>query len=524
MAYDAIIIGAGHNGLVTAAMLARAGKKVLVLERRPVVGGAAITEELHPGFRYSTCAYSPGLFQDSITQDLNLKKYGYETLDYDPVLFAPSPVSQGLWFWRNAEKTIAGLKSERDRKNYPRYQSEVNRLLSFLKPLFTSVLPDPATAGAGDMMELLSMGWKLHKLREKDIAEMMRVLPMAIHDYVNEFFDDAHLKGVLASEGLFGHFYGPRSAGSVYVMMYLRMGRGSANGHPWPFAKGGIGNLTGAIAEAAKAAGAEIRTSAGVSKIVIKAGVAQGVVLENGDEITARIVISNADAKRTFLKLVDPVQLEPNFLMKVKNIRSRGVSAKVNLALDRYPQWKGADGTTPGCVAIAPDMDYLEHAFDDAKYGDFSKAPFLDIGIPSVVDSTVAPAGKHVMSVYVMYAPYHLASGDWNAKKDALGDTVIKTLEEYAPGISSSILHRQIVTPLDLETEFGLTEGNINHAEISLDQIMFMRPVSGYSRYRTPVERLYLCGAAAHPGGGVTGLPGSLAAREILSDFKSNKI
>lgn len=520
MAYDAIVVGAGHNGLVTAAILAKAGKKVLVLERRPVVGGCAVTEEIHPGFHSSTLAYSPGLFQHSVVRELDLRKYGYETIEYDPAMYAPGRDSRGFFIWKNNEKTVAAFASEKDKRNYGRFWSDMEHLLTFLRLLFFSTLLDPATAGAGDVMELLS---KRHKIPKEDVQALNRVVPMPIGDLLDEYFEDRHLKGVLASEGILGNFHGPRSAGSAYVMLYLHMGRGDGEGkgQPWPFVKGGMGTLTGAIAQSARASGAEIRTSSEVAEIVVKNGKADGVVLAGGEELTAKIVISNADAKRTFLKLVDPIHLEPAFVMKVRNIKSRGVSAKVNLALDRYPKWSGLADEMPAGVCIAPDMDYLERAFEDAKSGRYSRAPFLDIGIPSVVDPSVAPAGKHLMSIYAMYAPYHLKEGDWNEKRDEFGDVVLKTLEEYAPGISSSVLHRQVITPLDLETEYGLTEGNIHQAEISLDQIFYMRPVSGYSRYRTPVTGLYLCGATAHPGGGVTGLPGSLAAGEILSDFKS---
>jgi len=307
--------------------------------------------------------------------------------------------------------------------------------------------------------------------------------------------------------------------------MYLRMGRGNGSKQTWPMIRGGMGSLSNAIAQAAKGHGVEIRTGAEVSHILIQKGRATGVVLSNGQEITSNVVVSNADAKRTFLKMVDPVHLDPSFVTKVGSIKARGVSAKLNLALDRYPKWKGLKtDLTPANVCIAPSMDYLERAFDDAKYGNYSKAPYLDIAIPSVVDSSIAPAGKHVMSVYVLFAPYHLKQSDWNAKRDEFGNNVIRTIEEYAPGFTESILHKQVITPLDLETEYGLTEGHIHHGELSLDQILFMRPVPGFSRYRTPIEGLYLCGAAAHPGGGVTGLPGSISAGEILADFKSGKV
>jgi phytoene dehydrogenase-like protein len=523
MTYDAIIIGAGHNGLVAAAKLGKAGKKVLVLERRGIVGGAAITEELHPGFKCSTLSYTPGVFQSSITNELQLKKHGFEMIDYDPAVVAPAPDGSVLQFWNDRSRTVESIAklSSKDAKTFPEFEDRMTRLISYMHPLWTKSLPDPATAGAGDIMELLGIAWKLKGIKEKEALQMMRILPMSIADLLNENFENPLLKGVLASEGIMGSFYGPRSAGSVYVLFYLRMGRGDESKFAWPLARGGMGSLTEAISKAAKSYGVEIRINAEVSKILVKDGIVQGVVLSNGDEIRSKFVASNADAKRTFLKLVDPVHFEPGFLQQVSHIKMRGVSAKVNFALDDYPKWKNVDSSLkPVSVLIAPDLDYLERAFDDAKYGRYSRSPFLEIAIPTAVDSSLAPSGKHVMSVYVLFAPYHLKEGNWKEKREEFGDNVVKTIEQYAPGFSNTILKRQVITPLDLETEFGMTEGHIHHGEISLDQIMFMRPVPGYSRYRTPIEGLYLCGAAAHPGGGVTGIPGALAAEQMLSDLR----
>jgi len=521
MSYGVIIVGGGHNGLVAAAKLGKAGKKVLVLERRYIVGGACVTEEIHSGFKYSTCAYTPGMFQQSVVDELQLKQHGYELIGYDPGLFAPVADGSSLTFWSDTNKTVESIArySEKDAKRYPEFERDMSRLTSILKTLWTRALPDPATVGARDWKDLLSLGWKMRGLKEKDVLELLRVLPMSIADLLNEYFESEHLKGVLASEGILSSFYGPRSAGSVYIMLYLRMGRGDHMQQQWPLVRGGMGALTQALAQAAQKNGVEIRTGVEVTKIVVQDGTARGVVLADGEEIQAPVIVSNADAKRTFLKLVDPYHLDPHFVLSVQNIRSRGVSAKVNFALDSYPKWKALqEDIKPVVVAIAPNMNYLERAFDDAKYGEYSRAPFLDIAIPSVVDSTLAPEGKHVMSVYCLFAPYHLRNGDWNAMRELLGDVVVQTIENYAPGFSESILHRQVITPLDLERIYGLTEGHVHHQELSLDQIFFMRPVAGYSHYRTPVQNLYMCSAATHPGGGVTGIPGTLAAQAILSD------
>ena len=522
MAYDAIIVGAGHNGLVTAAKLGKAGKKVLVLERRPMVGGACVTEEVHPGFKYSTCAYTPGMFQQSVVDELGMKQHGYELIEYDPAVFAPMADGKYLTFWKDLNKTVESIArySEKDAKAYVRFEKDMAHLTSILRNLWTRSLPDPAKVGMGDWRALLGLGWKMRGVRENDVLELLRVLPLSIADLLNEYFENDHLKGVLASEGIFSSFYGPRSAGSVYVMLYLRMGRGDQGKQSWPLVRGGMGTLTQAIAKSAEKTGVEIRTGVEVSSIKVEDGVARGVVLSNGEVIESRVVVSNADAKRTFLKLVNPYHLDPDFVMSVKSIRSRGVSAKVNFALNGYPKWKALNGEfTPVVTTIAPNMNYLERAFDDAKYGEYSRAPFLEISVPTVVDSSLAPEGKHVMSVYCLFAPYHLKNGDWNAMRELFGDVVVQTIENYAPGFSDLILHRQVITPLDLERIYGLTEGHVHHSELSLDQIFFMRPVPGYSDHRTPIENLYMCGAATHPGGGVTGIPGTLAAQTILSDM-----
>jgi len=516
--YDVIVIGAGHNGLIVAAKLGKAGKKVLVLERRNIVGGACVTEEIYPRFKYSPCAYTPGMFQQSVAEELQLSRFGYELLEYDPAVYSPHLDGRSLIFWNDIHKTTKSIAthSQKDALRYPEYEADVSRYASILRLLWTAEIPDPGA----DWQELLIRAAKTHGIKQENVQQLMRVLPMSIADLLNEYFEDDHLKGALASEGVFSSFHGPYSAGSVYIMLYLRIGRGDAVPQQWPLMRGGMGTLSNSLAHAAQDHGAVIRTGAEVAGIAIKDGRAQGVCLANGEEMEAQRIVSNGDAKHTFLELVKKDERDPGFLEKVRGIRARGVSAKVNFALSDYPRWKNlTDPLRPVVTIVAPDMHFLERAFQDAENGRYSQQQFLDIAVPSVVDSTLAPEGKHVMSVYCLFAPYHLRNGDWNALREPFGDAVTRTIETYAPGFSESILHRHVVTPLDLEKVYGLTEGHVHHQELTLDQVLSMRPVAGYANYRTPIRNLYLCGASTHPGGGVTGIPGTLAAHAILHDF-----
>lgn len=522
--YDAIIIGAGHNGLVAAAYLAKAGKKVLVLEKRPMIGGAAATEEIYPGFKYSTCAYICGLLQPQIIQDLELKKNGLEILPFDPILFAPTPDGEHLLIWRESEKIIEeiGRFSKGDAANYLPFTRLIKKLTALIQALWRITLPDVTETKASDLLEIMRLGWKLHRLGEKDMHQALRVFPMSIADFLNEWFETDLLKATIAASGILGTFLGPRAQGTSYVLLH-HLGQSNGPFRALGFVRGGMGILPRAIAEAALRFGAEIQTNAEVAQALIKNDVATGVALKNGDEILATMVISSADLKNTFLRLVDPTHLEPHFLLQVRNFRFRGACAKINLALGELPNFKAIPGSGAGpqhhgLIHIGPNIDYLERAFDDAKYGSFSKKPFLEIVIPSVTDLSLAPPGKHVMSVLMQYAPYHLRNGDWKEKREELGNLVVDTINEYAPNFKNSILHRQVLTPLDLEEIYGLTEGNIYHGEMTLDQLFFMRPIPGWARYRTPIKNLYLCSASTHPGGGVTGVPGYNAAREILKD------
>jgi phytoene dehydrogenase-like protein len=521
--YDAILIGAGHNGLVTAAYLAKAGKKVLVLEQRAAIGGVAATEEIFPGFKYSTCAHLAGSFSAGIINELKLKQYGLEILPFDPLLFAPALDAASLHVPRAHSKMAEEIArvSPADASKLASFGALVQKLASFLGSLNNLPLPNGARPVRFDVAELVKLGWKFRRLGKKEMYQFLRILPMSVSDLLNEWFETELLKAALAAGGIVGSWVGPRAQGTSFAFLYHRLQGSSGAFRTSGFVRGGIGNLPQAIARAAQPYGVEIRTGSEVATVITNNGKATGVVLRNGDEIPATAVISNADVKRTFLKLVEPTYLDPEFLLQVKNIRSRGTVAKINFALDSLPRLKGApDQASPnslgGIIHIGPTIDYLEHAADDAKYGRFSQRPFLEITIPSVTDPSLAPAGKHVMSVWMQYAPYHLKGSQWSEHREALGDTVVNVIEEYAPGFKSSILHRQVLTPLDLEAMFGLTEGHIFHAEMGLDQIFFMRPIPGWARYRTPIENLYLCGSGTHPGGGITGLPGYYAAKEII--------
>jgi len=524
MSHDAIIIGAGHNGLVTAAYLAKAGRRVLVLERREALGGAAATEEIFPGFKFNTGAHNAGLFRQEIIDELNLQKHGLELIESPVAVFAPQPDGASLTLWRDQEKNIAEIAklSKADAEKFPAFLRLVGKLTEVLQSILLLTPPsfDRLSFDVDKLLSWAGAGLKLKRSGKHEMMEFLRVLPMTVVEFLNEWFENEALKAVLGSVGVTGSMQGPQASGTAFMMLYHYLGAANGGFKSSRFVKGGIGQLSAALANAARQHGAEIRTGTEVAQIKLNDDKATGVVLKNGEEISARAIISNADPRRTFFDFAGAPNLGPTFVRRVRNIRYRGTTAKVNLALSALPRFKNAEAHLTGHLIICPSLEYLERAYDDAKYGRYSQQPYLDIVIPTALDSSLAPAGKHVMSITMQYAPYRLREGNWEEQRENLGDHIIDTLAEYAPNIKDLILHRQVLTPLDWERDYGLTEGGEFHGQMGLDQMLFMRPVAGYGQYRTPIEHLYLCGAGTHPGGGVTGAPGYNAAREVLKDLK----
>jgi len=525
MQYDALIIGAGHNGLTAAAYLARAGRRVLVLERRHLVGGATVTEEIYPGFKYSVCSYVVSLLRPEIIRELELPRHGLEILPLEST-FTPLRDSRDyLASWPDHDKTRRELyrHSPRDAEAYDLFGRLMYHMAFAVKPILSMVPPDPGSVNPRELIRLAKLGRHFRDLGEEHFYALAKLMTMSAADFLDEWFETEALKATKSASGIIGTFLGPRSPGTAYVLLHHYMGEIDGAFRAWGFAKGGTGAISQAIAGAAQQAGAEIRTEAPVAQVIVKNDRAAGVALDSGEEIYAKTIVSALDPKRTFLKLVESDCLPPEFLESIRRYKIRGSSGKVNLALSELPDFTCLPGFGPhlrGAISISPDVEYLERAYDDAKYGCFSRRPYLDIVIPSLIDPTMAPPGKHVMSIFVQYAPYGL-SGGWNdAQREAFGDTVIETLAEYAPNIKRAILHRQVLTPWDLEQIFGLTEGNIFHGELALHQLFFLRPVPEWANYRSPIAGLYQCGSGTHPGGGITGAPGRLAAMEVLKDVE----
>ena len=520
MKYDAIVIGGGHNGLTCAAYLARARKRVLVLERRHVLGGAAVTEEVFPGFKFSVCSYVVSLLRPEIIRDLDLPSHGMELLPLDGT-FTPMPSGDYLWRVNDHEKTRREIArhSRLDADAYDEYGRAMVEMGRFAKPILSMTPPDPTSLDPRGLLELLGMGKRFRSMRSHDRINQVQLLTMSAVDFLDQWFETDVLKATMSASGIIGTFLGVRSPGTAYVLLHHYMGEIDGSFRSWGLSRGGTGAVSNAIGDAARGFGAEIRTKSPVAKILTKNGRATGVALENGDEFHADVVVSSVDPRLTFDRWVGEKELPSDFMEGVRRYKFRGSSGKVNLALDGLPNFTCLPGAGPhlrGAVSISPSVDYMERAYDDAKYGRFSRRPYMDIVIPSLTDTSLAPPGKHVMSCFVQYAPYDLRGGDWDKQREAFGDTVIDTIAEYAPNIKDLILHRQVLTPLDIEREFGLSEGNIFQGELTLEQLFFLRPVPGWAQYTTPIRSLYMCGSATHPGGGIMGAPGKNAAERIL--------
>ncbi|MEA2545817.1 MAG: hypothetical protein QOI09_1090 [Chloroflexota bacterium] len=529
--YDAVIIGGGHNGLVSAAYLARAGMKTLVLEQRHVLGGAAVTEELFPGFRFSVFSYVVSLLRPEIIRDLQLPKHGLDILPLDgtftPLRHGEGPPAGGgdyLWRVNDHGRTIRELRrwSKTDAEAYEEYGQLMVEMARFIKPILSITPPDLTSLDPRPLLPLGGLLRTFQQLPERQQAVFVQLMTMSAADFLNQWFETDPLKATMSASGIIGTYLGVRSPGTAYVLLHHYMGEIDGAFRAWGIPKGGTGGVSNAIGNAARALGAEIRTEAKVERILVKDGRVVGVALQgSGEVIESPVVLSSVDSRRTFLSLVEPGILEPEFEEDIRRFKFRGSSGKVNLAVDRLPDFTCLPGTGEhlrGAISFSPSIDEMEQAYDDAKYGHFSKRPYIDMIIPTLVDPTMAPPGKHVISCFVQYAPYQLAPelGTWDDQREAFGDAVVDRIAEFAPNIRDIILFRNVQTPLDIERTTGLTEGNIFQGELTLEQLFFNRPVPGYARFRTPIRDLWLCGSATHPGGGIMGANGRIAALEVL--------
>jgi phytoene dehydrogenase-like protein len=524
--FDAIIIGAGHNGLVTAAYLARAGWKVLVLERRELVGGCCVTEELWPGFKVSTAAYVNSLLRPEIIRELELKKHGFELLPRDPSSFTPFPDNRYLLMGPDPSLNCREISkfSTRDAEALPKYEAMLQQVADLIEPTLTAPPPDPWSGRLGDMWQLGKLALKFRRLGKAGPAAL-DILTASARTVLDRWFESEQLKVTLATDAVIGAFASPSMPGTAYVLFHHVMGECNGARGVWGYVRGGMGGISNAIAAAARKHGAEIRTNADVRRIIVQNGQAVGVALADGTEFRSRRVASNADAHVTFLKLLDAKELPEDFATAVRQIDYSSPTLKINVALGELPDFKAWPGKEPGphhrgTIHICPDLDYMERAYDDAKYGKPSASPMLECTMASVVDPSVAPPGKHVMSMFIQYAPNVLREGHWDMQKEAFADRCFEIMEQYAPNFRNAVIDRQVLSPLDLERRFGLTGGNIFQGAMTLNQLFFMRPVPGWAQHRTPIRGLYLCGAAAHPGGGVMGACGLNAARVMLRDGK----
>jgi phytoene dehydrogenase-like protein len=524
--YDIIIIGGGHNGLTTAAYLAKAGRKVLVLERRPVLGGACVTEEVWPGCKVSTAAYVNSLLRPEVIRELNLKKHGFEMLPRNPSSFTPFPDGRYLLMGPDEKLNQREISkfSSKDADALPKYEAMLLRVADFLEPMLNETPPDPLSLRPTHLWRLAKIGWRFRKLG-KDAAEAIEILTGAARPILDRWFESEQLKVTLATDAVIGAFASPSMPGTAYVLFHHVMGECNGVRGVWGYVRGGMGGISNAIADAAREHGADIRTDAPVAKIIANNGRASGVVLADGTELQAKVVASCADANVTFNKLLDRRQLPDDFLKAIDAIDYNSATCKINVLLSEPPNFTACPGPGVGpqhhgTMHICPDFDTLERAYDDAKYGRPSQTPIIEATLPTAVDTTLTPKGQHLLSMFVQYAPTHLRHGSWDDERDKFADRCFEVMDQYAPNFRKSVLARQVLTPLDLERTYGLTGGNIFQGSMSLSKLFFLRPALGYGDYRTPIRGLYLCGSAAHPGGGVIAAAGRNAAREILKDWK----
>jgi phytoene dehydrogenase-like protein len=523
--HDVIVVGAGHNGLVAACYLARAGLNVLVLERNSYIGGAAVSRELYEGFTYSNCSYVCSLLRTEIIRGLDLPRFGLQIIPYEGgCTLMRNGEHLALYDNHDALRREISRHSKRDAEAYERYLRDMLRHCRFIKPLLLREPPDPTSFKPRDIRELLYLGKHFHGLGEERMYDTLRFWTMSCADFLDEYFESEIVKAHLAGSSIIGTALGPRSPGTAYVLLHHYMGNIDGAVGAWGFARGGMGAVTQALAASLEASGGEIRGSSPVERILVRNGRTTGVVLENGEEIRASTVVSNLDVRRTFLETMDTKDLPLEFVEQVRRFKIRGSSGKLNIALDGLPRFPALPQGSPsirGDMHVTDTLEMMERAYDDWKEGRWSRAPYIDMLIPSQIDPTLAPAGKHYMSVFVQYCPYQLAAGPWDAsRRQAFGQTVIDTIAAHSPNFKDLILHAEIRTPWDLEREVGLTEGNIFQGELTFDQLLFNRPIPGYAQYRAPVRGMYMCGSSTHPGGGVMGAPGANAAGAILRDLR----
>jgi len=529
--YDAILIGGGHNGLTAAAYLGRSGLRTLVLERREIVGGCCVTEEIAPGCRASTTSYIASMLRPEVIRDLKLAEFGLRMVPCDPALQVPFPDGHVVPWWTEREQTIAELKkiSSKDADTFVRVDDQLKKLARFLQPFFLEPPPEPGTNSLDGWSDMLRVGKRFRGISTTEIAQLISFLTGSLGDFLDRNYESEKIKTLFLANNVYGKHGGPYQPGTALGLLFHLLSGGAEEvqgfyGH----VIGGMGSITQALAKSAQSLGVEIRTSSSVAQIDIRNGRARGVVLEDGSEIRARMVLSNADPKRTFLGMIPANELPGDFLRTIRGIKMDGPCAKVNMALAEEPRFTGTPANAGplqrSLYTLVPSLEFAERCYDVAKFGEIPEELWVDCVIASNADDSLAPTGQHIMTCFVQYVPYRLREGNWDQKRALLGERVVKKIGEYAPNVPGAITAMQVLTPLDLERTYGLTEGNIFHGDLTLEQLFFMRPVAGWSQYRTPIAGLYLCGAGAHPGGGVTGAPGHNAAQQVLRDVKKGRL